>query len=86
MTDELPTAEHDEIERKLAEHWPAIVRRAAARTAARMVWERRLRRVNFCLAAAVVLMCFQTGWSLVALARLKLAAQGAAEVVRQTLS
>jgi len=50
-----------EIVAALTEHWDELSRRAAARVAVRVIWERRLRRINAVLAAAVVLMSWADG-------------------------
>jgi hypothetical protein len=60
----------DEIDRLLAEHWDAMVRRAAGRVATRVVRERRITDVNRFLAAAAGLMSLQCAWGAVTLMRL----------------
>ena len=75
-----------EIDALLIEHWPDISRRAAARAARTVTWNRRLRAVNGVLAVAVLLMGFQAGWSFVVLAELQGAVPGTGELVRTILA
>jgi len=54
----------------------------ALATTNRVTWNRRLRRLNAVLLAAVVLMGFQVGWSLVLLARLQATVGRSSEIAQ----
>jgi len=58
----------------------------SSRAERKVVWNWWLSRINAVLAAAVVLMVLQAGWSYVLLLRLQGAAGLVAEIVRLTLS
>lgn len=75
-----------QIETWLDQHQDAIGRRAAARAATAVFWNRRLRRLNAGLGAALMLMAAQVGWGLWLLLRLQGVAFSLREIVRFTLS
>ncbi len=75
-----------QIEHWLDQHADEIGRRAAARAARTVFWNRRLRRMNGALGAALLLMAAQVGWGFLLLARLQGVASSLPEIVRLTLS
>lgn len=72
----------EQIETWLDQHRDAIGRRAAARAAKAVFWNRRLRRINAGLSVAGLLLAAQVGWSLWLLVRLQGAASSLPEIVR----
>ena len=86
MTTRSKIVSQPDVESLLTDHWLEISRRAAAKAARRIVWERRLVTANCGLAAAVVFMVCHTAATLVWLNRLQHSLASATETVRSILS
>ncbi|MCY2991266.1 MAG: DUF2630 family protein [Planctomycetota bacterium] len=73
-----------QIEQWLDQHWDEIGRRAAARTAGTVFWNRRIQRINGVLGTAVLLMAAQVASGFLLLTRLQGVASSLSEIVRLT--
>jgi hypothetical protein len=86
MSDNTGPLNDADIHALLANNWETVARRAACRAATRIVWSRRIHKLNLVLTAAIMAVAFQVGLSLVLLAKLQGAAAQITEIARTALA